>query len=82
MSLKTYILGMAMDDRHAFADRCGTTYGHLRNVAYGKSCDQDLALAIERETGGLVTVAELRPRFAELLEACHYRRVEPLKEAA
>lgn len=45
-----------------FAARCGTSIGHLTNVAYGyRSCAESLAIAIERETGGAVTVEELRP---------------------
>jgi len=33
------------------------------------------AIAIERETGGAVTVADLRPEFAESLKAAGYVRV-------
>ena len=53
--MKTYLLSMAMNERVDFAKRCGTTYGHLRNVAYGqKSCSESLAISIERESGGLL----------------------------
>jgi DNA-binding transcriptional regulator YdaS (Cro superfamily) len=51
MDLKTYLLPMTTEQRDAFAKRCGTTRGHLQNVAfYGKTCAPALATAIERES--------------------------------
>lgn len=48
--------------QEAFANKCGTSIGHIKNVGYGyRSCDPALALSIERESGGLVTRQELRP---------------------
>ncbi len=76
MKLKPYLLSMPINQRQIFAARCGTSYGHLRNVAYGKSCAQELAIAIERESGGVVTVAELHAEFANLLKAAGYVRDE------
>jgi len=62
MSLKTYLFGLSMADRARLADRCGTTYGHLRNVSYGqKPCAAELAINIERETSGAVRCEDLRP---------------------
>ncbi len=61
MRLKTYLLSMLMPDRLAFAARCGTTYAHLRLVAYGRSCNPQLAVEIERESGGKVLVEDLCP---------------------
>lgn len=63
MDLKTYIYAIDdMSEREAFAVRCGTTYGHLRNVAYGqKPCREALAINIERESGGKVRCEDLRP---------------------
>lgn len=61
MDLKTYLMAMAMPERERFAARCGTTYGHLRNVAYGKSCAESLAINIDRESGGVVRCEALRP---------------------
>lgn len=75
MDLKTYLLSRAVPDREAFAKACGTTYGHLRNVAYGsKPCAESLALNVERESGGVVTLHELLPPFAETLASAGYRR--------
>lgn len=61
MSLKTFLAAMGPAERDAFAGRCETTWGHLRNVMYGvRPCATDLAVAIERESCGAVTRKELR----------------------
>jgi len=53
---------MDRPDRATFAIRCDTSLGHLTNVAYGyKPCSPELAVSIERESGGAVTRPELRP---------------------
>ena len=63
MKLIQYLLPKAKPAREAFAVRCGTTLGHITNIAYGlKSCGPELAVNIERESGGAVTRRELRPR--------------------
>lgn len=62
MDIKTYVMSLAPDERRQFADRCGTSLGHLRNIGYGfRTCADGLAIAIERESGGAVTVEELSP---------------------
>jgi DNA-binding transcriptional regulator YdaS (Cro superfamily) len=62
MDLRAYMASIPVKDRPAFAARCGTTAGHLQNVAYGyKPCGEGLAISIERESKGSVTVEELRP---------------------
>jgi hypothetical protein len=61
MDLKTYYLSMPMRLRDKFATRCETTLGHLRNVAYGRICGEKLAIAIERESNGVVRCESLRP---------------------
>jgi len=63
---------MPMNERERFAAQCGTSYGHIRNVAYGKTCAEELAIAIEKESGGIVTIAELHAEFAELLASAGY----------
>lgn len=62
---KTYWLSIPVPDRKRFADHCKTTESHLRNVAYGKTCGEDLAMHIEIATGGQVTCEELRPDLAD-----------------
>lgn len=61
MLFKPYFLSIPVSKREAFAARCGTSSAHLRNIAYGKTCGEALAIAIDRESAGAVTVEELRP---------------------
>ena len=61
MDLKTCLGEMGPLDRESFALKCGTSIGHLANVSYGKTCGPALAVAIERESCGQVTRADLRP---------------------
>jgi DNA-binding transcriptional regulator YdaS (Cro superfamily) len=62
MKFKAHWLGLPVADREAFAKRCKTSIGHLRNIAYGdKPCGESLAIAIERESQRSVTCEELRP---------------------
>lgn len=61
--LKAHINGLASDEaRSDFAQRCDTSIGHLRNVAYGKKCSPELASLIEAASGGAVRRWHLRPR--------------------
>lgn len=62
MLLKPYLFSLPMDHRIAFARRCRTSYGHLRNVAYGqKPCAPELAIRVERESGRAVRCETLCP---------------------
>jgi DNA-binding transcriptional regulator YdaS (Cro superfamily) len=62
MDLKSYLHTLPLAEREAFAVACGTTSGHLRNVSYGyRTCREALAICIERESAGAVTVEELCP---------------------
>jgi DNA-binding transcriptional regulator YdaS (Cro superfamily) len=61
MDLRTLWLSMSFDARQTFAERCGTSFGHLRNVVYGKPCAEKLAIAIDRETQGAIRCEDLRP---------------------
>ena len=75
MTLKEFIKQIDKINRDDFASRCGTSFAYLRLVGYGhKPCSDALALAVERESGGLVTVAELRPEFARALAVSGYTR--------
>lgn len=64
MDLTSYLKGLPDDEaREAFALKCETTIGHLRNVGYGyRPCNTALAVAIERVTAGAVSRQELRPQ--------------------
>lgn len=62
MNLRQYLAPMRSAEKAAFAVRCGTTIGHLRNVMLGyRAPSESLAIAIERESSRHVTVEELRP---------------------
>lgn len=60
MDLKNYLSPMTTQEREAFARACGTTRGHLQNVAYGKRCAPALAVAIELNSGGKVKRKDMR----------------------
>lgn len=63
MKLLDYLKTMGTEDRVGFALACATTIGHMNNVAYGyKPCSETLALAVERESGGVVPVEETCPK--------------------
>lgn len=53
-------MALPMDEREAFAIRCGSTRKHLTNIAYGKCCGEKLAIEIERESAGVVRCEALR----------------------
>lgn len=59
MDLKSLLRAMPADERGKFAERCGVSLGHLRNVAGGKACAPELAINIERESGGKVRCEDL-----------------------
>ena len=62
MTLKDYLQTLSTEDRELFAAKVGTTAGHLRNVSYGyRTCDEALAIEIERESARQVTCEELCP---------------------
>lgn len=87
MDLKSFLSPMSHEDRDEFAQRCGTTKGHMQNVMYGlKSCATDLAVNVERESAGVVMRWDLREdwtnHWPELLNHPDAPPAQPLKEAA
>ena len=61
MELKKYLESLSAEERKAFAVACNTTYGFLRNVAYGyKRAGESLCINIERESNGSVKCEKLR----------------------
>jgi DNA-binding transcriptional regulator YdaS (Cro superfamily) len=61
-TLRTYVMSLSPVERTAFARRCGTTVGYLRKAWYvGNKLGGDLAVAIDRESGGAVRCEVLRP---------------------
>lgn len=62
MDLKSYLDTLKRPEREAFAIRCGTTLGHLTNVANGfRTCREALAIEIDRESNGAVRCETLCP---------------------
>ena len=63
---------MTVADRNEFALRCRTSIAHLKNIAYGKAVGEDLAINIDRESGGKVPCESLRPDvdWAYLRKTC------------
>jgi DNA-binding transcriptional regulator YdaS (Cro superfamily) len=85
MTLKEFLQTMTLRQRDRFAERVGTTGGHLRNVSYGyKKAAESLAINIERESHGIVTVEELRPDvdWRVIRDSRVRRRVNQVGEAA
>lgn len=61
-TLRAYLKSLKLADRIAFARRCGTTFGYLRKaINVGNKLGADLAVAIDRESGGKVRCEVLRP---------------------
>jgi DNA-binding transcriptional regulator YdaS (Cro superfamily) len=59
--LRTFYFALSADARDVFASACRTTRGHMQNVAYGyKKAAPSLAVAIERESAGVVRCESLR----------------------
>ena len=62
MKLTDYLKQFDRAARDAFAASCGTSPGHLRNVAYGyRRCGAELAALVELHSQGQVTRRELCP---------------------
>lgn len=74
MSLKTY-LKSNRGEAARLARAIGVNHVYLRNVAYGlRNVSADVAVAIEKESNGAVTVEDLRSDFADLLRSAGYVR--------
>lgn len=62
MDFKTYFMGIPVDQREAFAKRCGTSKQHMLNIAYcGRKPNESLCINIERESNGHIRCEEMRP---------------------
>jgi len=62
MQLLNYLKSLDLDAQKAFALRCETSVGQLKQVAYGyRRAGAGLAILIERESQGDVRCETLRP---------------------
>ncbi|EMG9297672.1 TPA: YdaS family helix-turn-helix protein [Pseudomonas aeruginosa] len=60
MKLIDYIKPMTKEELDAFAARCGSTVGQLRQVAYGRRASADLAIRIDIASDGVVNCEDIR----------------------
>lgn len=75
MDLPTFYRAQTVPQREAFAAAIGTTPLYYRNLAYGfRQPSALLALAIERESQGRLTVADMRPAIAVAMDAVYRQR--------
>lgn len=62
MTLLDFIKPLDKDALLAFATRCETTPGQLKQVAYGnRRANASLAIALDRETDGVIRCEDTRP---------------------
>lgn len=62
MTLSEYLKTMDKEGLEAFARRCGTSAGQLKQVAYGnRRASAGLAVGLDRETNGTISCEVLRP---------------------
>lgn len=62
MNLHEYMKPLGKEEIWVLAERCKTTPGQLRQVAYGnRRPAASLAIDLDRETSGVVSCEELRP---------------------
>lgn len=62
MTLSEYLKTMDKEGLEAFAKRCGTSVGQLKQVAYGnRRASAGLAVCLDRETEGAIRCEALRP---------------------
>ena len=60
--LKSFLAGLSVQDKDAFAERCSTTVGYLNQIMYGNSkCSASLAIKIDKESNGEVSCDLLCP---------------------
>lgn len=61
-TLRAYLMSLTLAERTEFAARCCTTAGYLRKAIFvGNKLGGELAVAIDRESGGAVRCEDLRP---------------------
>ena len=62
MKFKSYFFALTPMERKAFAEKVGTSVGHLNNFCYGSTnLAPAICVAIEKESLKAVTRQELRP---------------------
>jgi DNA-binding transcriptional regulator YdaS (Cro superfamily) len=81
MELHTLYRAQTVPQRDAFAAAIGTTRLYYRNLSQGiRQPSALVALALERETRGAMTVAQLRPDLHAAMAFAGYRQVRTRKQ--
>jgi DNA-binding transcriptional regulator YdaS (Cro superfamily) len=66
MDFYLFLTGLSIAERSAFAERCGTTPGRLRQIAYGNEpASPQLCVAIDRESRGAVRYSAVNDKWIE-----------------
>ena len=75
-TFKKFWISIPTAKRKDFAHACGTTANYLNMIAHGQKplSNETLALNIEIQSGNKITVADILPEFAALLELAGYRK--------
>lgn len=61
-NLRSFMLSLSPDGRRAFAKKCGTSHGQIKQIYCGnRSCNPKLAIEIEKHSTGKVTCESLCP---------------------
>jgi DNA-binding transcriptional regulator YdaS (Cro superfamily) len=61
-TLRQYLNSLETVEQESFASRCDTSLGYLRKaISIDQQIGEKLAIAIERESGGIVRCEHLRP---------------------
>lgn len=60
--LHQYFTSLTDEEKFEFANSCGTSVGQIQQIMYGhRTCNPILAIAIDRESGSLVSCDSLCP---------------------
>lgn len=66
VELKQKLNDMPVENRKGFADKCGTSFDNLRQIAYGwGGCSISLAQSIVSACGGKVKLEDLIPELKQ-----------------
>jgi hypothetical protein len=75
MDLRTFLIALGRNEREPFAKRCGTTFGRLLQVAYGNDpATPGLCVALDRESGGVVSYRSVNDAWEAKKGACDTRK--------
>lgn len=73
--LKSFLAGLSVQDKGAFAERCSTTVGYLNQIMYGNSkCSASLAIKIDKKAmAKLVVTCSAQKQILIMSATKHYQ---------